>query len=130
MKLIDRVKAYKALQEMMQEEWDFDFAYKITSLMRDLEKDFRFFSDEEMKLVVAYGKKEENGKVAISPDHSFSFANEHDLKDYVAAYNELVNSDTDDMEKIILKQPVSIKGEWLLALEPFCIFEGDNKNND
>ena len=51
MTLADKVRAYRALSEMMAEEWEFSFIYPLIGLMGDLSADYEFFSREEMKLV-------------------------------------------------------------------------------
>ena len=129
MKLIDKVNAYKTLREMIKEEWPFGFAYKITQLMRFLEPEFQFFSEEEMKLVAAYGKKDEDGKVALDGDGSFAFASEEDMRTYLSRMKELKETEMDVEEepKISVSPPGFIKGEWLAAIEPFFDFEYEEK---
>lgn len=129
MKLIDKVNAYKTLREMIKEEWPFGFAYKITQLMRFLEPEFQFFSEEEMKLVAAYGKKDEDGKVALDSDGSFAFASEEDMRTYLSRMKELKDTemDVEEEKKISVSPPGFIKGEWLAAIEPFFDFEYEEK---
>ncbi len=125
MKLIEKVNAYKVLREMIKEEWPFEFAYKITQLMRFLEPEYQFFSEEEMKLVAAYGKKDEDGKIALDADGSFNFADEENMRTYLRRIKELKDTemDVEDEPRISVSPPGFIKGEWLAAIEPFFDFD-------
>ncbi|HMM05267.1 MAG TPA: hypothetical protein PKD52_01120 [Clostridiales bacterium] len=123
MKLIEKVTAYKALGEIMKEDWDFAFIYPLMGLMRLLEGDYALFCNEEMKLVAAYGAKESNGKVALDADGVFSFADEESMNRYQQKHKELEALITDAPERISLPAPGKMKGAWLAAIAPFCSFQ-------
>lgn len=123
MKLIDKVVAYKALREMMKEDWDFAFIYPLMQLMRNLEGDYILFCNEEMKLVAAFGAKAEDGKVVLDSDGVFSFANEESMEHYQEKHKALGEQETDFSEKISIPAPVRMKGAWLQAIAPFCSFQ-------
>lgn len=124
MKLIDKVLAYRAICEMMKEEWDFSFIYPLVCLMAELARDYDFFTLEEMKLVSRYGKKEADGTVAVDGGGSFSFATTEDAASYTAAHRKLEQLDTaNPPQKISLVCPDHIRGEWLRALLPLCEFQ-------
>ncbi len=123
MKLIEKVVAYHALREIMKEDWDFAFIYPLMRLMRLLEGDYALFCNEEMKLVAAYGAKEENGKVALDADGVFSFADEESMECYQQKHKELKELKTDAPEPISLPVPNKMKGTWLAAIAPFCSFQ-------
>lgn len=124
MKLVERVRAYRAINEMMAEEWDFGFIYPLVKLMAELSADYEFFSREEMKLVSRFGKKEEDGTVVIDAQGGFLFENNACAEDYARCHRELEGLEAVETEKISLICPSLIKGEWLKALLPFCVFEG------
>ena len=130
MKLIEKVIAYKAIREMMKENWDFDFIFRLTRLMRSLEAEYACFCNEEMKLVAAYGKKEENGKVALDQEGVFSFHNEEDMAQYQQKHKELEAVKVDAPAKISLHTPEKMRGDWLNAIEPFCIFLTEEQNHE
>lgn len=130
MKLIEKVVAYKALREMMKEDWDFSFIYPLMGLMRNLEGDYALFCKEEMKLVAAYGAKEDNGKVALDAEGVFSFADEESMEFYRQKHKELEAFVTKSPEKVLLPSPVKMKGEWLTAIAPFCSFQEEAMGNE
>lgn len=130
MKLIEKVAAYKALREMMKEDWAFSFIYPLLGLMRDLEKDYTLFCNEEMKLVATCGAKEENGKVALDPEGVFSFADEKSMERYQQKHKELEAFETESPKKVSLPSPAKMKGEWLSAIAPFCSFREEALEND
>jgi len=123
MKLIEKVLAYRAICEMMKEEWEFSFIYPLVCLMAELARDYEFFTLEEMKLVSRYGKKEADGTVAVDHSGSFSFADTDDASAYAAAHRKLEQLDTAAPQKIPLVCPDHIRGEWLRALLPLCDFQ-------
>lgn len=123
MKLIDKVRAYRSICEMMREEWEFSFIYPLVCLMADLARDYEFFSREEMKLVSRYGKKDDDGTVAVDALGSFTFADTAAAEAYAAAHRDLEELDTAEMAPLSLVRPDHIRGEWLRALLPFCTFE-------
>ena len=129
MKLIEKVVAYKAIREMMKEDWDFNFIYRLTKLMTALEPDYTLFCNEEMKLVAAYGKKEENGKVALDGDGIFSFAGEGDMHRYQEKHRELEHLEVTAPARAEVKAPGQMRGEWLRAIGPFCDFYGEGTEN-
>lgn len=122
MKLIEKVIAYKALREIMEEDWDFAFIYPLMGLMRRLESDYTLFCNEEMKLVAAYGAKEENGKVALGADGVFTFADEESMNRYQQKHKELEEFETAAPALVSLPLPGKVKGTWLGAIEAFCSF--------
>ena len=130
MTLADKVRAYRALSEMMAEEWEFSFIYPLIGLMGDLSADYEFFSREEMKLVSRYGKKEEDGTVAIDGNGGFDFADAASAAGFSEKHRELSELTTADPQKTVLKMPPHIKGEWLRALMPFCRFVGEEGERD
>ena len=124
MKLIDKVLAYRAICEMMKEEWEFSFIYPLVCLMAELARDYDFFTVEEMKLVSRYGKKEADGTVAVDRGGCFSFVATEDAAAYSAAHRRLEQLDmTSPDQKLTLVCPDHIRGEWLRALLPFCDFQ-------
>lgn len=123
MKLIDKVLAYRAICEMMKEEWDFSFIYPLVCLMADLVRDYDFFTIEEMKLVSRFGKKEADGTVAVDGGGSFAFASAADAAAYTAEHRKLEQLATEAPQKIALECPDHIRGEWLRALLPLCDFQ-------
>ncbi|MGI5874043.1 MAG: hypothetical protein ACOX8R_05215 [Bacillota bacterium] len=127
MRLLDKVRAYKALDEMMEEEWDFDFIYPLTKLMLALAPDYRFFCREEMKLVAKWGKKGENGGVAIAADGSFDFADADHREGYEREHRRLENIASEgELSPLLPPLPQRIRGKWLKALLPFCRFEAES----
>lgn len=130
MKLIEKVTAYKAIREMMKENWDFDFIFRLTRLMRSLEAEYALFCNEEMKLVATYGKKEENGKVALDQEGVFSFDDEEDMRQYQQKHKELEAVEMDTPAKISVHTPKKMRGDWLNAIEPFCIFLTEEQNHE
>lgn len=125
MTLAEKVRAYRALNEMMAEEWEFPFIYPLIGLMRELSADYEFFSREEMKLVSRYGKKEEDGTVTIDGRGGFTFADAASAAEFKEKHRELSELSSAEVEKAELKMPPHIKGEWLRALLPFCRFVGE-----
>lgn len=130
MKLIETVRAYRALVEMMKAEWDFSFIYPLVRLMRELETDYAFFCREEMKLVAQFGKKEADGTVAIDEKGCFCFADEENRQAYQQRHFALEESKVPDKPVTVLPQPANMRGEWLKALLPLCDFRQEESDDE
>lgn len=129
MKLIECVNAYRALTEMMKEDWEFSFIYPLTHLMQKLAVDYDFFCREEMKLVALFGKKEDDGKVAVGENGAFCFADESSRKEYRQRHLALEEAEFPAEEPLVLATPPRIRGDWLRALLPFCDFQQEENHH-
>ncbi|MGM9567979.1 MAG: hypothetical protein ACI3W6_07365 [Clostridia bacterium] len=122
MKLLQTVKAYRALAEMMKSDWDFSFIYPLVHLMREMKTDYEFFCREEMKLVARFGKKEDDGTVSIDEKGCFRFSDEDSRLEYQRCHRALEETEVADKPLISVPRPSNVRGEWLEALIPFCDF--------
>lgn len=127
MKLIEKVQAYRVLNEIMKENWSFSFIYPLVHLMREIKGDYDFFCREEMKLVARFGKKEADGTVLIDEKGCFCFPDEENQQKYQRCHFDLENTQAVDLPLISLPHPENMRGEWLNALLPFCSFEQEEK---
>lgn len=130
MQLIQKVYAYRAICEMMREEWEFDFIYPLICRMGDLARDYEFFSLEERKLVAKYGKKEADGRVSLDSEGGFTFADAEAAKSYAEEHRHLEELECEDFPMLHITMPPRIRGEWLRALLPLCDFPEKKEGDD
>lgn len=127
MQLKKIMDAYRACLALSEKEMDFGSAHRLLLLRQELEIHVRFFSEQEQKLVEKYGKKQEDGTV-LSADGRFSFASEKDKNLYLAAWQELAQTETDiRWKRCFCHPPERLSASQLLALEPFVDF-ADSEN--
>lgn len=130
MQLIQKVYAYRAICEMMREDWEFDFIYPLVCRMGELARDYEFFSLEERKLVAKYGKKEADGTVSVDSEGGFTFADAEAAAAYGEAHRRLEELEREDSPALRLTMPRRIRGEWLRALLPLCDFPEKKEGDD
>lgn len=125
MKLIQCVNAYAAVISLMEREWDYETAYGLMILKRNLQPHADFFSKEEMKLVEKFAKKDGNGNIEWSRPGSFIFRDPKDSGEYMRSRNELGAIEVKEKFcPLNLPRPETIKPIYLEALEDFVEFEG------
>lgn len=123
MKLITAVNAFLAAQELAGETLPWAFALAVARVKKACESDMTFFSQQEMKLVDTYARKDENGNPLISPEGRFQFQDAQGKAGYDAARKLLMDTEIDPpMSPLDTVPPESIRPEWILALEPFLTF--------
>ena len=122
MKLIENVRAYRCVTEMMKESWSFSFIYPLIRLAAELKEDYELFSREEMALVARWGKKEADGTVKVDENGCFTFADEKSREAYYRSRKNLEETERESPPPIESEMPSFIRGEWLAALLPFCSF--------
>lgn len=130
MKLIQKVRACRALAEMMKSDWEFSFIYPLIHLMEEMKTDYEFFCREEMKLVAKYGKKEEDGTVSIDEKGCFRFDDEENRLNYQQRHRVLEETEVPEKPRIPVPRPSNVRGEWLEALIPFCDFRQEEKDHE
>lgn len=122
--LIRCVNAFMSVNGLMEQEWDYSSAYALTRLRRALQPHVDFFVQEENKLTMQYGKKNEEGQVSFTPRGTFLFEDPAQAGQYEARRTELGNVEVElDWEERTLPQPQRIRPVQLEALEGFVKFE-------
>lgn len=124
MKLVECVKAYGAVLELSEREWDYKTAYALVVLKRRLEEPVGFYNREELKLVAEYAAKDEKGNIRLDERGTFTFAQPKRAGEYLQKRQELGQVEVDWPHKPLrLPVPGSIKPAQLEALEGFLNFE-------
>ncbi len=115
MKLIDCVAAYRAVNEMMDQEQDYQTAHALLTLKRALAPHADFCAREELKLVNQYAKKDENG--IVWGKVGFVFDDPEQAGEYDRKRGELLGVDV-NVEKVRLNLK-TVTPAQLEALEGF-----------
>lgn len=124
MKLVECVKAYGAVLELSEKDWDYKTAYALVTLKRRLEEPVGFYNQEELKLVAEYAQKDEKGKIRLDERGTFPFAQPERAGEYLQKRQELGQVEADWNHKPLkVPAPKSIKPAQLEALEGFLDFE-------
>ena len=125
MLLIQCVNAYLAVIELMEREWDYETAHTLMELKRELKPQVDFFQQEEEKLALEFGKKDERGRVAFTERGTFQFQNPEDGPKYNGKRRELGQVEVElKWRRRTLARPERIRAVHLEALEDFIRFGG------
>lgn len=116
---------YKALTELSQIELDYTSAYALVRLKKKLKGHIDFFTEEEMKLVQTYGKKNECGIVEWNEDGTFYFEDAAQAQEYSQKRKELGDVELDDtVDEVSIVPPKKMRPTLIEALDGLVTFEG------
>lgn len=126
MVLLQCVNAYMAVQALMERETDYQTAYALVCLKKELSGPVEFYQREERRLMEEFAARDEEGKVIWNEGGRFR------LRDPEAA--QLYRGKRAELDMVEIKQkiipvrvsrPDRIKPAVLEALDGFLIFEED-----
>lgn len=118
------VEAYAALLELMPKEWEYQTAYALATLKRQLQPQADFYTGEEMRLVEEFAKRDGAGKIEWTGPGKFQFAEPSRAAEYAARRTELGNVEVrEEMKPLRAPAPERISPALLVALDGFIDFE-------
>lgn len=126
MYLIDCVNAYMAAVQMGQKETDYQTAFALMQVKRQLQSSVDFLQEQEMKLADKYAEKDEARRIKWTKPGTFRFRDEEAAESYKQEREALCRTkvdDTFDMQHAPV--PEHITAAQLEALEPFISFGGE-----
>lgn len=124
MVLIQCINAYMAVQTLMERETDYQTAYALVCLKKELSGPVEFYQQEEQRLMEELAARDENNKIIRNEGGRFQ------LRDPEAA--QLYRRKRAELDMVEIKQkiipvrvprPDRIKPVVLEALDGFLIFE-------
>lgn len=89
MKYFNMINAIPALKEIMQLRLPYAKARDIYKIYKQLEEEYGFFSQEEMKLVREFADKDENGNPKMTQQGAIQFKDAASKAQYINKFNEL-----------------------------------------
>lgn len=117
------VKSMSALQEMMQMRLPYAKAKVMYKIYKNFEDEYKFFVQEEIKLVNEFAAKDEQGKPIVYKDGTVKFDNIESKNKYEAKLSELGALKSDIQIKPIVLTEVDI-GEQIISPEIMSKLEG------
>lgn len=117
------VKSMSALQEMMQMRLPYAKAKVMYKIYKNFEDEYKFFVQEEIKLVNEFAAKDEQGKPIVYKDGTVKFDNIESKNKYEAKLSELGDLKSDIQIKPIVLTEVDI-GEQIISPEIMSKLEG------
>ncbi len=122
MYLIECVNAYLAATQMQQKEMDYQTAYALLKIKRELQPSVDFFRDEELKLVQKYARTDENGQIQWLENERFAFEDPAGAEQFQKERERLCMTQTDEPERRHAPIPERISPAQIEALEKFIGF--------
>lgn len=123
MTLRECVKAYTALNTLMDKECGFKTAYAFSKLHAILKPSVEFFIEKEQELVNEFAEKNDDGTVCMLNSSQFKIAPNKDPLDFARRHDELENVDMgEEITKMSVHAPDSISASNIIALEGFLDF--------
>lgn len=117
------VKSMSALQEMMQMRLPYAKAKVMYKIYKNFEDEYKFFVQEEIKLVNEFAAKDEQGKPIVYKDGTVKFDNIESKNKYEAKLSELGALKSDIQIKPIVLTETDI-GEQIISPEIMGKLEG------
>ena len=117
------VKSMSALQEMMQMRLPYAKAKVMYKIYKNFEDEYKFFVQEEIKLVNEFAAKDEQGKPIVYKDGTVKFDNIESKNKYEAKLSELGALKSDIQIKPIVLTEADI-GEQIISPEIMGKLEG------
>ena len=117
------VKSMSALQEMMQMRLPYAKAKVMYKIYKNFEDEYKFFVQEEIKLVNEFAAKDEQGKPIVYKDGTVKFDNIESKNKYEAKLSELGGLKSDIQIKPIVLTETDI-GEQIISPEIMGKLEG------
>lgn len=122
--LLQAAAAYMAACQMMNTEMEYETAYAVATLKRRMQPHAAFYMEEERKLALKHGKKEEGGKVAVDQTGGFEFASNEDAEAFAKAKRALGRIEVQEpLGMLTAPRPERIRPAQLEALRGFIVFE-------
>lgn len=117
------VKSMSALQEIIQMRLPYAKAKGVYKIYKNFEDEYKFFVQEEIKLVNEFAAKDEQGKPIVYKDGTVKFDNIESKNKYEAKLSELGALKSDIQIKPIVLTEVDI-GEQIISPEIMGKLEG------
>lgn len=117
------VKSMSALQEIIQMRLPYAKAKVIYKIYKNFEDEYKFFVQEEIKLVNEFAAKDEQGKPIVYKDGTVKFDNIESKNKYEAKLSELGDLKSDIQIKPIVLTETDI-GEQIISPEIMGKLEG------
>ena len=126
MYLIDCVNAYMAAVQMGQKETDYQTAFALMKVKRQLQSSMDFLTEQEMKLAEKYAEKDEAGRIKWTKPGTFRFRDEEAAESYKKEREAICRTKVDEtFDRQHAPAPEYITAAQLEALEPFISFGGE-----
>lgn len=127
MVLIQCVNAYMAVQTLMDREVDYQTAYAVVMLKKQLQGPVEFYRDEERRLMEEYAARDDRGEIIWKGNGRFVLQDPGTAEEYSRKRKELGMVDVQkEFTRMRVPEPEKIRPAILEALEEFLIFgEGD-----
>lgn len=90
--LSDVVNSSETFSKLMQQSFKGSLAFKIARLARELDKEMQTFNNEKMKIITKYGKKDENGQLAIDDNGNVRF-DQNQINELNEEFNSLMDTE-------------------------------------
>lgn len=117
------VKSMSALQEIIQMRLPYAKAKGVYKIYKNFEDEYKFFVQEEIKLVNTFGAKDEQGKPIVYKNGTVKFDDIESKNQYEAKLSELGALESDIQVKPIVLKEADI-GEQVISPETMGKLEG------
>ncbi len=122
MYLIECINAYISATQMQQKETDYQTAYALLRVKRELQTQVDFFRAEELKLIKKYARTDESGQIQWLGTERIEFEDAASAEEFKREREKLCMTQTDEPETLRAPIPERISPAQLEALEKFIRF--------
>lgn len=126
MKLMQKVRAYLAAEEMGRQTLPYGLALALVKVKRATKADADFFIEKERELVMEFAALDERGNVRMTPMGTFIYKDPTRGGEYEQARRELGETEAGEAPiPFRVKPPAEIRAEHIEALEGFIEFTAE-----
>lgn len=119
-KALDVLNSIDAMKSLMTAPVKSNVAYRIARLAREIDNEYKTFDEARINLIKKYGKKDENGELAVNEDGQWTVESEN-IQEFNKEFEELSNTPLQiNAEKIPLQDlDCDLSAETMMKLMSF-----------
>lgn len=115
------INSAESLRALAQKELKGKTAYRVSRMLRELDKEYSLFNETRAELIKKYGEKDENGELVVSENGDYTLQQEH-VEDFYKEVNDLLKNEVElTVDKIDIDDldNITFTPNEMLMLEPF-----------
>lgn len=115
------INGAEALRSLATKSLNGKTAYRVSRLLRELDKEYSLFNETRTELIKKHGMKDENGELKVNENGDYTIDPEH-VNEFYQEITEMLNNEIEiSANKIALEEIENLEftPNEMMTLEPF-----------
>lgn len=115
------INSADSLRALAQKELKGKTAYRVSRMLRELDKEYTLFNETRSELIKKYGAKDENGELLVNENGDYTLEKDH-VDEFYKEINDLLRNEVElNANKIDINElaELNFTPNEMLSLEPF-----------